>query len=39
MDNFKESNVLERAQERVILQAIEEGFVMDDMIGIDVTLF
>jgi len=39
MDDFKESNVLERAQERVILQAIEEGFIMDDTIAIDATHF
>src|SRR5699024_11889943 len=39
IDTFKETNVLERAQERVILQAIEEGFIMDDTIAIDATHF
>ena len=39
IDNFAKTNVLERAQERVILQAIDEGFIMDDTIAIDATHF
>ena len=39
INDFKETNVLETAQERVILQAIEEGFIMDDTIAIDATHF
>ncbi len=39
INDFKETNVLELAQERVILQAIEEGFIMDDTIAIDATHF
>lgn len=39
IDHFRESNVLERAQERIILKAIEEGFIIDDTIAIDATHF
>lgn len=39
IDHFRVSNVLERSQERVILKAIEEGFIMEDTIAIDATHF
>src|SRR5699024_10021870 len=37
--DFKDTNVLESSQERVILQAIKEGFIMDETIAIDATHF
>lgn len=39
INNFKKTSGLERAQGKVILQAIEEGFVMDDTITIDANYF
>lgn len=36
---LNESNVLEEVQEKVILQAIAEGFIMDDTVAIDATHF
>lgn len=34
-----ESNILEEMQEKVILQAIAEGFIVDDTVAIDATHF
>ena len=39
IDKLEESNVLEQAQEKVIKQAIREGFITDDTIAIDATHF
>ena len=36
---LSESNILEEIQEKVLLQAIAEGFVMDDTVAIDATHF
>ena len=36
---LSESNVLEKAQEEVIIQAIAEGFIVDDTVAIDATHF
>ncbi|WP_010532229.1 IS1182 family transposase [Lentibacillus jeotgali] len=36
---LSESNALEKAQEKVILQAIAEGFIVDDTVAIDATHF
>lgn len=36
---LSESNILEKAQENVVLQAIAEGFIMDDTVAIDATHF
>jgi transposase len=36
---LNESNILEQVQEKVILQAIAEGFIMDDTVAIDATHF
>lgn len=37
--NLAASNILEQALENVVLQAIEEGFIMDDTVAIDATHF
>ena len=39
IDNLEDSNVLEIVQEKIIEQAIEDGFIMDDTIAIDATHF
>jgi len=36
---LEKSDVLKRAQKKVIEQAIEEGFIIDDTIAIDTTYF
>ncbi|QKY71361.1 IS1182 family transposase [Lentibacillus sp. CBA3610] len=36
---LSESNILEKAQEKVALQAIAEGFIVDDTVAIDATHF
>ncbi|WP_010530510.1 IS1182 family transposase [Lentibacillus jeotgali] len=36
---LSESNALEKAQENVVLQAIAEGFIVDDTVAIDATHF
>src|SRR5690625_2150549 len=36
---LSESNVLEKVQETVVCQAIDEGFIIDDTIAIDATYF
>ncbi len=36
---LKETNALEKAQEKVVLQAIAEGFIIDDTVAIDATHF
>ena len=36
---LEESNILEQELERVVLQAIEEGFITDDTVAIDATHF
>jgi len=36
---LEESNILEKQQEKAILQAIEEGFIDDDTVAIDATHF
>lgn len=39
LTKLKASNVLEKVQEKVVLQAIAEGFIMDDTVAIDATHF
>src|SRR5699024_10344274 len=39
VDKLEASNVLEHAQEQVIEQALEEGFITDDTVAIDATHF
>ncbi|WAA09194.1 IS1182 family transposase [Fervidibacillus albus] len=39
LNKLSESNILEKAQEKVVLQAISEGFIIDDTIAIDATHF
>ena len=39
LTKLRESNVLEYVQEKVVLQAISEGFIMDDTVAIDATHF
>ena len=39
VDKLEASNVLEQAQEQVIEQALEEGFITDDTVAIDATHF
>lgn len=36
---LSDSNILEKVQEKVILQAISEGFIIDDTVAIDATHF
>ncbi|MFD1849672.1 IS1182 family transposase [Oceanobacillus bengalensis] len=36
---LKECNIFEKEQEKVVLQAIAEGFIMDDTVAIDATHF
>lgn len=36
---LSDSNVLEKSQEKVVLQAITEGFIIDDTVAIDATHF
>jgi|SRR5699024_5631198 len=38
-DKLMATNVLERAQEQIIEQAIEEGFITDDTVAMDATHF
>lgn len=37
LTKLSKSMVLERIQERLVLQAIKEGYIMDDIIAIDAT--
>ncbi|MBB5149017.1 transposase [Ureibacillus thermosphaericus] len=39
LSKLSESNVLEKVQEKVVRQAISEGFIIDDTIAIDATHF
>src|SRR5699024_10760632 len=39
INKLEESDVLERVQEQVVLQALEEGFINDDTVAIDATHF
>jgi len=39
VDNLLATNVLERAQEQIIEQAIEEGIITDNTVAIDATHF
>jgi transposase len=39
VSKMSESNALEEVQEKVVLQAIEEGFIIDDTVAIDATHF
>lgn len=39
LTKLSEINILEKVQEKVVLQAIDEGFIIDDTIAIDATHF
>lgn len=39
LTNLSESNALEKTQENVILQAVAEGFIVEDTVAIDATHF
>ncbi len=39
LGKLSESNILEEAQEQVVLQAVHEGFITDDTVAIDATHF
>ena len=39
LTDLSESNILEKAQEKLIFQAIEEGYIIDDTVAIDATHF
>ncbi|MBB6451184.1 hypothetical protein HNR44_003178 [Geomicrobium halophilum] len=39
LTKLSESTILEEAQEKVVLQAIAEGFIIDDTVAIDATHF
>src|SRR5690625_553970 len=39
INKLSESNVLDKVQEKVVLQAIAEGFIIDDTVAIDATHF
>src|SRR5690625_1617386 len=39
LTSLSESNILEKTQEKLILQAIEEGYIIDDTVAIDATHF